>query len=374
MITGNNFHHMRFFLNSELNALYVSLVIRSLAFSMVGIFVPIYLFFELNYSFNSILTFFIIYSLAFLIISLTTYRLMDLLSFKYTILLTSPFYVAYFILLDFLQINPWIFFIPPILMGIADGIYWPAFHYEFSGVSDYKKRGKEVGYIFNFSLLAGLIGPLLGGGILLFSGFSLLFICVLLLLIGSALPMFFTHHKNKIANVRFKDIFAKNRIRDMIAFIGKGGILTAEGLFWPIFIFAFFKGYLKTGSLFTGISIVTIFFIFLISKLSDSYPRRDIIKIGTLFHAVSWLFSFFITNIFNLIGVFVFRNFASVTMDVPFLALTYDKSKNKADYFVLREVFISVGRILFLLLVMWFGSLGSSFILASGFSLLHLFL
>ena len=373
-MNGSHLAYMRFFLNNELNDLYLSLVLRSLAFSMVGIFVPIYLFFELNYTFKSVLLFFIVYSVAFFIITLVTPKLIDWLSFKYIILISSPFYIMHFVLLEFLRSNNLWFFIAPILIGVADGIYWPSYHYEFCAVSDFKKRGKEVGNVYNLSLLAGLVGPLLGGVILLFSGFPLLFICVLILLVGSSFPMFFCQHKNKRSDIKFKNIFTRERIRDLIAFIGKGGILAAEGIFWPIFIFAMLQGYLKTGSLFTGISLITILFIFMISKLSDFYERRKIVKIGTIFHSISWLLNFFIRSNLHLIGMFVFRNLATTTADVPFLALTYDKAKNKADYFVMREAGICLGRILFLLLVMWAGSMGSSFVFASVFSLLYLFL
>ena len=370
----NHYHYMKFFLNNELNALYVSIVFRYLAFSMVGIFVPIYLFFELSYSLKYIALFFMVYSFIFLIVTLTTYKLIDLLSFKYIILISSPLYMTYFVLLDFLEFNKVLFFIAPLVLGLADGIYWPSYHYEFCEISNSQKRGKQIGYIYNLSLLAGLVGPLMGGAILLLSGFPLLFILVLILLIGSAIPMFFTTHKNKRAVIKFKDIFTRKRIGDMITFFGRGGVFAAEGILWPIFIFILLNGYLKTGSLFTGISLITILFIFLISKLTDSYDKKKIIRFGTFFYVAAWIINLYVKNVLQLVMSFAFRNFASTTADLPLTALTYDRAKKKADYFVLREASLCIGRIVFLSLLLLFGTLESGFVLAAIFSLSPLFL
>ncbi|MEK6856895.1 MAG: hypothetical protein AABX49_02670, partial [Nanoarchaeota archaeon] len=59
---------------------------------------------------------------------------------------------------------------------------------------------------------------------------------------------------------------------------------------------------------------------------------------------------------------------------LPFAALMYDKSKNNGEYFIMRGIYFSFGRVAILLLVLWIGSLKSSFFLASLFSLLHMFL
>ncbi len=58
-------HYVRFLLSKELNAFYVSIVLRSLAFSMVGIFVPLYLYKELGYGLSSIVFYYLIYSFLF---------------------------------------------------------------------------------------------------------------------------------------------------------------------------------------------------------------------------------------------------------------------------------------------------------------------
>ena len=60
--------------------------------------------------------------------------------------------------------------------------------------------------------------------------------------------------------------------------------------------------------------------------------------------------------------------------ELPFSALMYDKSKNRGEYFIMRGIYFTFGRVVILLLILWIGSLKSSFLLAGVFSLLYMFL
>ncbi|MBI2507389.1 MFS transporter [Candidatus Woesearchaeota archaeon] len=367
-------HYMRFFLKKELNALYTSIVLRDLAFSMVGIFVPLYLLIELKYSLSNVILFYVIYSLAYLLFIFPSSKLVDLFSFKYITLISCPLYISYFVLLDFIPSYSWLFYLVPFLLGVADSFFWLGFHFEFAGASDYKDRGKEIGNWFNLSLFSGLVGPLMGGSLLLASGFDLLFFIVSVLIFGSAVPMFFCKYKNKRMEVKLREIFSIKFLRDGIAYFGNGGAGIVAGVFWPIFVFSFLQGYLKLGSLATIISLFTLLFTILIGKLTDGYSRRMIVKIGTAFNCISWILKIFIKNLFQLVGLYLFGGFSSMTAELPFSALMYDKSKNRGEYFIMRGFYFSLGRIVILLLVLWIGSLKSSFLLASLFSLLYMLL
>ncbi len=370
----HSIHYLRFLLKRELNALYVSVVLRDLAFSMAGIFVPLYLLIELKSSLDSVILFYLIYALSYLFFIIPSSKLVNIFSFKYILLISSPLYIAYFILLDFIPLYSWLFYLVPFLLGVSDSFFWLGFHFEFSGASDYKDRGKEVGNWFNLSLFSGLIGPLIGGGLLLVSGFELLFFIVAALVFGSSVPMFFCKYKNKRMKVELNKVFSTKFLRDGIAYFGNGGISIVGGVFWPIFVFSFLQGYLELGSLATLVSIFTLFFTILIGKLSDRYSRRFVVKIGSIFNCLAWAMRLFIKNKLQLVGMYLFGSLSYMTAELPFAALMYDKSKNNGEYFIMRGIYFSFGRVAILLLVLWIGSLKSSFFLASLFSLLHMFL
>ncbi len=367
-------NYIRFLLKSELNALYASIVLRDLAFSMVGIFVPLYLFVGLKYSLSFVILFYLIYSLSYMLFIFPSSKLVNIFSFKYIVLISSPLYISYFILLDFIPSYSWLFYLVPFLLGVADSFFWLGFHFEFSEASDYKERGREVGNWFNLSLFSGLVGPLIGGSLLLVSGFELLFFIVAALISGSVVPMFFCKYKNKIMEVEFKKIFSVKFLKDGIAFFGNGGTGIVGGIFWPIFVFSFLQGYLKLGSLATILSLFTLLFTILVGKLSDRYSRRFIVKIGSIFNCLSWLMRIFAKNTLHMVGLYFFGGFSSMTAELPFSALMYDKSKNRGEYFIMRGIYFSLGRIGILLLVLWAGSLESSFFFAGLFSLLYMLL
>ena len=370
----HSIHHIKFFLGRELNAIYASVVLRDLAFSMVGIFVPLYLFIELKYSLSYIILFYLIYSLSYCLFVFPSSKLVDIFSFKYITLISSPLYISYFVLLDLISSYSWLFYLVPFLLGVVDSFFWLGFHFEFSGASDYKERGREVGNWFNLSMFSGLVGPLIGGSLLLASGFDLLFFIVTALIFGSTVPMFFCKYKNRRMKVKLKEIFRMKYLKDGIAYFGNGGTGIVAGIFWPIFVFSFLKGYLKLGSLATIISLFTLLFTMIIGKLSDRYSRRMIVKMGSIFNCISWLLKLFITNILHLVGLYLFGGFSSMAAELPFSALMYDKSKNRREYFIMRGFYFSLGRVGILLLVLWVGSLKSSFFFAGLFSLLYMFL
>src|SRR3989338_6766988 len=366
---GNNHHYIKFFLSNELNALYISIIFRALAFSSVGIFVPLYLHNELGYGLRAIIYFYLIYTLFFWLFNFLIAHPVSKLSFKYILLISSPFYISYFVLLYFLQFNPLLFYLIPAIQGSVEAFFWLGFHSEFSYVSDFEKRGKEVGNFFNFSMLAGLMGPLIGGSIILFSGFQLLFVLVSVLLFGSAVPMFFSKNVRKIRKINWGEIFNRKYVKDGVAFLGEGGIGITLGVFWPIFVFTILHGYLKLGSLATAVSLFSILFTYVVAKLSDSYNRRFLVRIGSLFFAAAWFLKIFIKNTFQLVGLYLSRDLFGIITGLPFLALTYDKSKNRIEYFIMREFSMCVGRVLVLLAVLFIGNLKVSFIVSGFFSL-----
>ena len=59
-------HLIKYLFNRELSEMYVSVAIKNLALSMAGIFVPLYLFIDLNYPLNKVLIFYMVYALVML--------------------------------------------------------------------------------------------------------------------------------------------------------------------------------------------------------------------------------------------------------------------------------------------------------------------
>lgn len=369
-----NYHIVKYLMSKkELNELYVSMVLRTLAFSMIGVFVPLFLFKELSYSLQEIIYYYIVYSFSFLISTPIGAKLGNYIGIKHVILFSTPLFIFYFAFLYLLESNPAFFFIIPVIYGIADGIFWISFHIDFSMFSEEKTRGKQIGKYYSFALLAGLIGPMIGGVILTVTSFNLLFSIVSLLLIGSAVPLFFT--KDVKRKYKFSWNFMKaGSIRDLCSFIGVGSLLIVEGVFWPIFIFSILGLYVAMGSLYSLLGVVSLLVTYVTGKLVDVFDKRKLVKVFSFSNSIVWIVNIFIKTKLELISVSTIMSITSIAMNIPYTAIMYNKCGKNVEYLVFREFGLCIGRVIVLLLVLATGSLLSSFLFGAIASLGYMLL
>lgn len=386
-------HHLRFLgfrPKKELREIYVCIFIRTLAMSMIGIFVPLYLLKELSYSLKDVVYFYIMVVAVFAIFSPLAARVSLKIGLRKSILASVPFYLGFYALLYSLKIYNWPLSLIAVVLAIASGLFWFAFNIEFAKFSDKEHRGEEVGFWYSSAVVIGLLGPLVGGLILTFYNFKILFILVSILLIGSVIPLFFykeIHAKeiNKQISLSLKTIFKKSRVRDGLSYIGDGIREYASGIFWPIFIFYLIGAYLTLGAIVSGAGVFTAIFTYFIGRSSDSFKKISMVKAGSVLDCVSWIVRIFARTALQLFGVTVFGGISFMLIDVPFSAMVYDKA-NKAkagivNYFIFREIMLSIGRILLLLLILvsfiYFAdvvkSLIPAFIFTGLTTLLHMF-
>ena len=89
---------------------YLSVFFMYLANGMIAIFVPVYLY-HLNYPIWQIIIFYTLVSLSFVILSLAGARLVSRIGVKYSILLSTFFLIAYYLLLNYIDRWSIIFFV-----------------------------------------------------------------------------------------------------------------------------------------------------------------------------------------------------------------------------------------------------------------------
>ena len=204
---NNNSHLIKFVLNKELGELYASVALRSLALSITGIFVPLYLLVELGHSLNKVLVFFIISSFVWMLLVPVSAKIMFRIGIKYTLLLSVIFFIIFYLMLLMLEYKSALFYYVAIISGISPPLFWTSFHLDFIRSSDRGHRGEEVSIYYFLAFVTTLIGPLVGGLVLTYYGFTILFIVVSLVIILSALPLFFSEESYKGSRFGFSEIF-----------------------------------------------------------------------------------------------------------------------------------------------------------------------
>lgn len=361
-------HLLHFAFNKELSEIYITSVIRSFAFALVGVFVPAYLI-KLGYPLNTVFYFYLYWAISFLILVVFIPKIYTKIGIKHSIFLSMPIFIAYFLMLYSLETYSWNLFFLAVVSALANAFYWPAFHINFINSSDKEHRGEELGMMNVFSYIAVIFAPLIGGLIIAFLGFKVLFGFVTLLLIIAPIPLFFTKERYTLFKFSFKYLFRKGNLKNFSVFFVEGVINYAETVIWAIFIFLILKSFISLGFLSTLLILFTTFMTFILGRLSDVFSKRKIMRIGIFSSSIIWFFKTMANSFLHFTILNSLFGIAFTFINVPYTALFYNKAakEHPAEFVVFREVSLTLGRIMILLFIILSGSFIGSFIIA-GFS------
>jgi len=334
---------------------------RAFAFALAGVFIPIYLY-QLGYSFITIFFFYGILGLITAVSSLVSVKVFSKFGLKHCMLISIPFLIVFFILLYTLESFNWSLILLSLIYGISAAFFWVPYHIDFTKSSNKKQRGMQVGFSKIVASVFAAMGPGVGGLILAFFGFHILFIIVIIFLIGSIIPLFLTKEIHQRFHFSLKEFFQGQKLKEVLGFIGHGAEMRLGWVVWPLFIFLFILGekYISLGivsslALFSGV-----IFIFIAGKLSDTKGRKNILKIGTITNAIVWIIKSFIVTPLQVVITDIFYGATQATMHVPFDALSYDKAKkrNVTGIILQREFYVHLGAFLmFMILIIFANSL-----------------
>ncbi|MCA9485968.1 MAG: MFS transporter, partial [Nanoarchaeota archaeon] len=172
----------------NLKPLYYESVLRGIAFSFFGIFVPIY-FLTLGFSLNSVLIYFLIFHTTTFIFTPISIVLSRRFGIKRLMISSIPLVVLYLFLLLFLDKYSIPIYLISVVSGIKSAFYFIPYHFYFSKLSKDGSRGSQYSKLEALGKSIGLIGPIIGGIIATYFGFSVLFSLSLFFLIISSHPL-----------------------------------------------------------------------------------------------------------------------------------------------------------------------------------------
>jgi MFS family permease len=365
-------HHFwwRFFPKKELTQIYISAAIRSFALSLIAIFVPLYLYVERGYSMEQTLYFFIFYSIIFAVTTPLAAKFVAKFGTKHSVLLSVPFYLAFILSLYSLPYYPIPLTVVSGFLGLSLSFYWMGMHLAFYHASDHDHRGEEIGKRMGVSILATAVGPLFGGFLISTSGFGVVFILVAGLLIFSSLILFLSKENHYKFNFSIRSLVNRRHWQNSLFFVSRGTRGIAGGVIWPLFIFSILGNYFSLGVIGTTMAGLSAVLIWMTGKFSDRVDKRKIIRWLVIPEALSWVLRALVVTTTHVFGATIFGAVVYGIWESPIGALEYDKAKrNIAEYFVTREIFICLGRVLLLTFVLMADSLSGGLIFHSIISL-----
>lgn len=375
-------------LTSQVKELYTSALILNFASSMVNIFEPVfvYLIFIQKYSIAESLHFVLLFYLAvyviyFFILPLGA-KFARRFGYEHSIATSAIFNVLFYIGLFGMQTYFELIYLVIVSYALYKTFYWPAYHSDFARFSADGERGRQISNLVVLSSFVYIVGPLIGGAILAYFGFKVLFVVVVILSLISNVPLLMTKEEFEPRPFSYFDsykrIFKKKYRRKFLAHFGFGEELIGL-VIWPIFIYVVIGDFLKLGLL-VAISITIATFVYLyVGKITDKSDRKAVLKVGTIVFFFSWLFRVFTRSV---LGVFLVDSYARVSRQIiaiPFTAATYKKARDTdvMTGVVFFEMSLVVGKIvtmiLALLLLMVFApGWNAMFVLGGLMTLLYL--
>jgi len=361
--------------NIELDELYISVALKSLATSFIQIFVPVYLY-QHGFGISEISLYYLIFFSTVAILMPMSMRLNHQLGVKKVLSLGTVSLAGYYLILNY--IGTIHYSIIALTFGISVALYFSAFHIIFSKYSDKSKEASEFSMVQMIIRIATTSGPLLGAIFVTEVSFTALFMIVSGLLLVSVFPLFLTKDfKVHAPKFSLRRVFKSDTKKKAIVYISCGVLNMASTIFWPLFIFLTLKTVFSLGFIASVTSFFLVIFLFIIGKMTDKH-KEDVLGAGIIAHSLSWL-----TRLFFLspIGVF-FNNFigslSSMMLEIPLSKKVYQDSKKASkitDYFMFREFHLVIGRMVILVIAFITGSLywvfGISFIVTFAYTFLR---
>lgn len=349
--------HYHGWLKSEIVEIYLNLAIRSFALSMGIIFIPIYLI-KLGFGLNTVFTYYIMTFVVFGVASLLTARIGKRYGLKHLIMLSIPFYILFFVLLFFLNtVNFGHLAFISVVEGFGSAFYWIPLHSLFAKFSKKKKVSKQAGYIFSLPGMVSVIGPVLGGAIILIFGFKVLLLIISVLLFSSLIPLFCTKDFKPHKGFSFSNILTKQNTRYFGGFYLHGIVSVTCTILWPLFVFFVLKDVFSLGVIGTTVSISVVFFPLLLCRISKRISFASLFKLAGLAAFVVFSFAPFARTGAEVYVASFFIGIILIMVEMPFytMAVTKAAKKNPLEFMIFRELALSAGRISILLFLLLAG-------------------
>jgi MFS family permease len=334
-------HYWRDIGFDELSELYINMMFRSLATSLVAIFIPIYLY-QNGYEVFQILYFYMIMAGTQVFANPLVAFFIAKFGPKHSILLSYVFQAAGYMGLVWLEQTPFPVTFIALTIGLGMSFFFTAFHVDFSKVKHQEHGGKEVGWMYIMQKLGAALGPIVGGVIAYFFGSQYIFVAALVVLVAGIIPLLITSEPVKTnQKLDFSGLKVGIIKRDLIsygAFILENSVSI---IVWPLFIgVVVFRDnpYVQLG----GVSSLSIIASFVaargIGRLIDKRRGRRLLSAGAVSNALLHLFRPFATGFSSVLAINLVNEVVTVAYNMPMYKGVYDAADEHPGF---RIVYIS---------------------------------
>jgi len=368
--------------------------------SLLGIFLPIFLYEIFNFNFRYVIYYYLIAHFLYATSVAWGAKYLNEVGLRRSLrisIIIGAFYYFVFFLLDktmrghglILDQNNQIYLLillSIIVITLNRILYWVPLHTDLAKFTSKSNRAKQLSLIEATTVALGAVCPIVAGWILMHYNYDVLFIIAIVIYLSSLIP-FITLPKTREDFTwtylqSWKEFLSKKRRRAVLAFAGDGADNVVGVMVWPIFIWELLnKNFFEVGAIMSLIVAVTVVLQLFIGRFSDLGNKKKMLNFGSVLYAVGWIIKIFISTAFHIFIVSAYHNLANIFARTPFNTLTYEKAADQGhyvdEYTVIHEMAVQYGKVLmlgFVLLLTIFFSIEWTFILAALASLAMNFL
>lgn len=372
----SNHHHSL----DGVRAIYINSMIRNLAGSISGIFLPLYIYqwgvASGGMAYGLMITSFMVLLERGLIClsSIALGRVVSKLGYKWSVMASSVLMSLYYYVAAQFGMSIATIILLSILASILTPLYWLPRLSMLSGDGQIEEMGSEVGMVQLTEKISSVLGPLLGGIILGFFGFRYLFVLVSVLSVFSSIPIFFVKNYLIADGISLGGFFrwlkdGANR-HLVISFWGQGWANMVDACYWPIYLYLVVGSFTLMGGLSTITFAISALMTVVAGKLFDRLRKKrgseDEREYGLSTAVVAGMQM--LRPIFrNVWSLFSLDSLFSVA--IPFWSIDYDsylfaagkRSGRSLVFYTYREIWYSFSRFVggSILFMMFYFGLGS---------------
>ena len=313
----------------ELSELYTSMMLRSLALSLAGIFVPIYLL-QLGYGLSGVLLFYACMFTARIGWDFVAGRIVARIGPKHSIIIAYGLQIIALLLLILLEHVTLPLPFISLVLGAANSIFFVAFHTDFSKVKHNEHGGKEVSFMNIMERAGATLGPLAGGVVAAVFGAQYTFFIAVLLFIAGLIPLFLTGEPVRThQQLDYTDLPVHDLKRDFISYGALGVENSICIMIWPVFMTLFIFGgspYATVGLIISIAVFISIVAARAVGKLIDNYKGRTLLRYGALGNAVLHLVRPWAGSFAGALAVNITNEIVTVAYRIPYTKGMYDSA------------------------------------------------
>lgn len=359
---------------SELGELYASMTLKTLALSMISIFVPIYLY-DIGFSLVEISLYlftYFVFRLPFNIVAgvlVAKYGPKHVLSYGYVLSL------VYLGLLLTLPEYGWSLWVVALVAAISTSFFFVAYHVDFSKIKQSKEEGAELGHMYVLVRVAGAVGPLFGGLLATVFGTDTAMIAAILIMLLAIIPLMMTAEPVRATGKMpdFSTVKLNKETRNILAYSGAAIARQSMLYLWPLYIalFVFTENIYGMVGFVTSISVVSsIIAAKMFGGLIDDRKGGNLLNYGAIFYSIINALRVTVSTTHGVIGINIMSEVGETSMVLPLTKGFYDHADSRKDrvaYISLMEVATGFPRALFwLVIAAMFANFEPEFVLKAG--------